>query len=159
MSRGDCFLEYENAKKNSVKYKCLSCNKDNSNKIDEELKKRTKNTSKFSNDGINNFILLLRKVVYPYEYMDNWEKLNETTLPEKEEFSSNLNMENITDADFMHIERACKVFEMKNLGEYHDLYLKKDILLLADVFKNFRKMCLKIYLLDPVKFHSAPGLA
>ena len=69
-----------------IKYKCLSCNKNYSNKIDEKLKKRFKNTFKFSNNDANKFVLLLRKVVYPYEYMDQWGKFNETTLPEKEEF-------------------------------------------------------------------------
>ena len=103
--------------------------------------------------------MLLRKGVYPYEYMDEWEKFNETTLPKKEEFYSNLNMDNITDPDHMHAKRVCKDFEIKTLGEYHDLYLKSDILLLADVFENFGKMCLKIYHLDPVKFLSAPRLA
>ena len=141
-----------------IKQKCLSCNKDYSNKIDEELKKRFKNTLKFSNNNNNKFILLLKKGVYPYEYMHEWEKFNEITLPEKEEFYSNLNMD-ITDADYMHGKRICKDFEIKHLGEYHDLYLKSETLLLVDVFKNFRKMCLKIYELDPVKFLSASGLA
>ena len=141
-----------------IKQKCLSCNKDYSNKIDEELKKRFKNTLKFSNNNNNKFILLLKKGVYPYEYMHEWEKFNEITLPEKEEFYSNLNMD-ITDADYMHGKRVCKDFEIKHLGEYHDLYLKSETLLLVDVFKNFRKMCLKIYELDPVKFLSASGLA
>ena len=68
-------------------------------------------------------------------------------------------MEDITDADYMHAKRVCKNFEIKNLGEYHYLYFKSDTLLLADVFENFRKMYLKIYHLDPVKFLSAPGLA
>ena len=80
----------------------------------------------------------------------------------KKEFYSNLNMEDITHEDSMHGKRVCKDFEIKNLGEYHDLYLdtlKRDTLLLADVFENFRKMCLKIYQLDPAKFLSAPGLA
>ena len=68
-------------------------------------------------------------------------------------------MEDITDADCMHAKKICKDFEIKHLGEYHDLYLKSDTLLLADVFENFKKICLKIYHLDPVKFLSAPGLA
>ena len=95
-----------------IKYKRLSCNTDYSNKIDEELKKRFKNIFKFPNNDINKFILLLREGVYPYEHMNDWEKFNETTLPEKEEFYSNLNMEDITDADYMHAKRVCKDFEM-----------------------------------------------
>ena len=102
---------------------------------------------------------MLRKGVCPSEYMDDWEKFNETTLPEKEEFYSNLNMEHITDADYMHAKKVCRDCEIKNLGKYHDLYLKSDTLLLADVFGNFWKMCLKICHLDPVKFLSVTGLA
>ena len=68
-------------------------------------------------------------------------------------------MEEITDADYMHGRRVCKDFEIKNLIEYYDLYLKSDILLLVDVFENFRKMCLKIYHLDATKFILPPGLA
>ena len=153
----DCFLEYESVKDNFTQYKCLSCNKDYSNKLDEKLKKQFKNTFKISNNDINKFILLLRKGVYPYEYRDDCKKINETPLPEKEEFYSNF--EDVTDADYMHAKRVCQDFEIKNLGEYHDLYLKSDTLILADVFKNFGKMCLKIYHLDPVNFLSAPGLA
>ena len=74
----------------------MSCNKDYSNKLNEKLKKWFKNTSKFSNDDINKFILLSRKGVYPYEYIDEWEKFNEATLTEKEEIYSNLNTEVIT---------------------------------------------------------------
>ena len=91
--------------------------------------------------------------------MDVWEKFNETTLPEKEEFYSNLNLEEINYADYMHGKRVCKDFEIKTLGEYHDLYLKSDTLLLPDVFENFRKICKKIYQLAPTKFVSAPRLA
>ena len=83
--------------------------------------------------------------------MDDWEKINETSLPEKEDFYSNLNMEDITDADYTQARRFCKDFEIKNLGEYHDLYVQGDTLLLADVFENFRNLCLKIYELDPAK--------
>ena len=93
------FFEYESVKENSIKYKCLSCNKKYSNKIDEELKNRFKNIFKFSNNDINRFILLLRKCVYSYGYMDEWEKFNETLFPKKEEFYSNVNMEDITDAN------------------------------------------------------------
>ena len=118
-------------------------NKDYSNKLDEKLKKRFKNKIKFSDNDMNTFILLLRKGAYPYEFMDDWEKFNETTLPEKEEFYTHLNMEHFTDADYMYAKRVCKDFEIKYLGEYYDLYLKSDTLLLADVSKNFRKICVK----------------
>ena len=79
----DFFLEYGSVKDSLIKYKCLSCNKDYSNKIDGKLKKRFKNTFNFSNNDINKFILLLRKGAYAYEYMDAWKNFNETTLPEK----------------------------------------------------------------------------
>ena len=140
----DCFLEYESAKDNLIKYKCLSCNKDYWNEINEELKKRFKNTLTFSNNDINKLILLLRKGVDPYENMDEWEKFYEKKLAEKEEFYNKLNMKDIIDAGYMHAKRVCKDFEIKHFGDYHDLYLKSDTLLLADVFKNFRKICLKI---------------
>ena len=91
--------------------------------------------------------------------MDNWEKFNETSLNKKENFYSHLNMEDNTDADYAHLKRVCKDFETKNIGEYHDLYVQSDTLLLANVFEKFRNMCLKIYELDPAKFLSAPGLA
>ena len=81
---------------------------------------------------------MLRKGVCPYECMDGWEKFNKTSLPEKEDFPSRLNMENITDADYTHARRVCKDFEIcKNLDEYHDLYVESDTLLLADIFNNF----------------------
>ena len=90
---------------------------------------------------------LLRKGIYPYKCMDNWEKFNETSLLEKEEFYSNLNMEDIKDADYMQAKRVCK--EIKNLVDYNDYNndYNNDTLLLA-IFENFRKM----YHLDPAKF-------
>ena len=78
-------------------------------------------------------------------------KFNKTSLPEKEDFYSHLNVEEITDADYAHAKTVCKDFEIKNLGEYHDLYVQSDTLLLADVFENLRNMCLKIYEFDPYK--------
>ena len=91
--------------------------------------------------------------------MDNWERFNETSLPNKESFYSNLNMENIDDIDCRHGNNVFKIFKLKNLGEYHDLYVQSDTLLLADVFENFRNMCFKVYELDPAHFLSLPGLA
>ena len=96
--------------------------------------------------------MLFRKEVYPHEYKDDWKKFNETTLPEKEEFYSNLNIEEIKDADYMYDKRVCKDFEIKEIGEYHDLYLKSDTLLLAGVFENVRKMCLKVHELCKMSF-------
>ena len=72
---------------------------------------------------------MLRKEVYPYEYIDNWERFNETLLPSKESFYSNLNMENIDDIDYRHGNNVFKRFKIKNLGEYHDLYVQSDTLL------------------------------
>ena len=103
--------------------------------------------------------MLLTKGAYPFEYMDDWEKFNETSLPEKEEFYSNLIIEDITDADYIHAKRVSKDFEIKKLGKYHDLYLKSDALTLDDAFENFTKICFKICESNPVKFLSAPGLA
>ena len=103
--------------------------------------------------------MLLRKGLYPYEYMDNWERFDKTSLPNKESFYSNLNMENIDDIDYRHGNNAFKRFKLKKLGEYHDLYVQSDTLLLADVFENFRNTCIKVYELDPAHFLSLPGLA
>ena len=91
--------------------------------------------------------------------MDDWEKFDETSLPEKGDFYSHLNKEDITDADYEHTKRVCKDFQIKHLGEYQDLYVQSNTLLLADVFENFRNMCFKIRKIDPAKFLSAPGLA
>ena len=92
--------------------------------------------------------------------MDDWERFIETSLPEKENIYTHLNMEYNTDADYTHAKKVCKDFEIKNLGEYHDLHVQSgNTLLLADVFENFRNMCLEIYDLDPEKLLSAPGLA
>ena len=103
----DCFLEYESTKDTLMKCKFLSCNKDYSRKLDEKLRKWFKN-------NINELILLLRKDAYPYGYMDDWEKFNETTLLETEEFCSNLNMEDITDANYMDGKEFVKTLKWKN---------------------------------------------
>ena len=101
------------------------------------------NTYEFCNKNFNKLILLLRKGVCPYEYMNNWERFDETSLPNKESFYSNLNMENIDDIDYRHGNNVFKRFKLKYLGEYHDLYVQSDTLLLADVFENLEICALK----------------
>ena len=108
---------------------------------------------------INKFILLLRKGVYPYEYMNSWERFNEKLSSGKEAFYSSLNMEDITDVDYRHSNRVFKNFNIKNLRDYHGSYVKSDTLVLADVFESFRNKCIELYELDLVHFLSAPGLA
>ena len=100
---------------------------------------------------------MLRKGVYLYKYIDDWEKLKKTSLPE--DFYSHLNMEDSIDADYALARKACKDFEIKSIGQYHDFYGQSNTLLLADVFENFKNMFLKICNLDPAKFLSAPGIA
>ena len=102
--------------------------------------------------------LMSQKGVYPYDFMDSFDKFNEK-LPSKEEFYSILNDEHITDEQYKHAQTVWDTFSLKNMGEYHDLYLKSDILLLADVFENFRKTCLQYYKLDPCHYFTSPGLS
>ena len=109
----------------------------------------------YSGDKFN---LLARKGVYPYEYTDSLEKLKETTLPPKEAFYSRLNVEGISDEDYAHAQKVWKTFKMEYFKDYHELYNKVDVLLLADVFENFRNICLKNYELDPAHYYTAPGL-
>ena len=111
------------------------------------------NIYQFYNGDLNKFVISIRKGVFPCQYMDSWEKFNEAALPPKKYFYSNLNLENISDEDCVHAQKLWDVFKIKNLGEYHDLYVQSDTLLLSDVFENFRNMCLKIYELDPVYLH------
>ena len=106
---------------------------------------------------MNNFVSLLRKGVYPYEYIDSWKKFNETALPNKKAFYSNLFLEDVTDEDYLHAQKVIEEFKLKSLGEYYDIY--DQTLLLADVFENFRNKCIEIDELDPTHLLSAPGLA
>ena len=115
----------------------MCCNKNYSHKFDEKLKEQFFNTYKFSNHNNNKFTLLLRESVYSHEYRDDWKKLDETSLPEKEDFYSHLSMEDITAANWAHAKITCKDFEIKNSGDYHDLYVQSDTFMLANVFENF----------------------
>ena len=103
--------------------------------------------------------ILKQKGFYPYEYMDSEDKFNDTKLPPREAFYSRLSGKGITEKDYEHARNVWNSFKMKTFKEYHELYNITDVLLLADVFENFRDLCLKIYGLDPVFYFTAPGLA
>ena len=150
-----CCLDYIKIKNGKLLLKCFNINNYYKKKFNKDLIKKFKNTYSFCNNDLNKFILLLRKGVCPFEYIDSWEKFNEKSLPSKKDFYSNLDMEDIDEIDYRHDYR----FELENLGDYHDLYVQSDTLLLADVFENIRDMCLKEYELDPAHFLSLPGLA
>ena len=135
---GPSSLEHKNEK---LILECCNCKQRYKKKFNKEVIKRFASTYSFCNNDLNKFILLLRKGVYPYEYMDNSERLNETSLPSKESFYSNLNMEDIDDIDYRHGNNVFNKFKLNNLRDYHDLYMQSDPLLsLADVFENFRDM-------------------
>ena len=102
--------------------------------------------------------LMSQKGVYPYDFKDSFKKFNEK-LPPKEEFYSVLNDEHISDEDYKHAQNVWNAFSLDNMGNYHNLYLKSDILLLADVFENFRKTCLQYYKLDPCHYFTSPGFS
>ena len=130
------------------------------NKISyDELIKNFPNTYQLCNNDHNKFELLLRKGVYPYEYMVSWKRFKEEPLPDKESFYSKLNKEGISDEDYAHAQNVWDALNIKNLGEYNDLYVQSDTALLADVFECFRDKRLEIYELDPAHVLSAPGLA
>ena len=151
--------EYFSRKNGKLLFKCFNCKKKYSGKFSKELANRFKNTYRFCNDDIDKFMLLLRKGVYPYEYMDDWSRFDEEQLSNKKYFYSGLNMEKMSNIDCKYAKKVFDKFNIKNLGEYHNLYVQSDTLLLADVFENFRDMCIRVYELDPAYLLSAPGLA
>ena len=103
--------------------------------------------------------LVKQKGIYPYEYMDSFKRFKEDRLPDIDCFFNSLKDCGITDKEYQRASNVWKVFENKNLGEYHDLYLKTDVLLLCDVFERFIDVCLKDYGLDPYHYYSLPGLS
>ena len=138
--------------------KCKECKKSYTKLANESIK-NFPTLYKFCNDNLNKFFILLRRSIYSYEYIDSWERFDENTIPPKEAFYSELNLENITDKDYEHVKKVWETFEIRNLGEYHDCYVQYDTFLLVDLFENFRNMCLNEYGLDPAHFLSAPGLS
>ena len=100
-----------------------------------------------------------QKGSYPYDYMNSFEKFNEIQLLSQNDFFSQMYNEHVSDSDYNHAQQVWNTFELNNMGEYHDLYLQSDVLLLADVFENFRKTCLQYYQLDPCHYFTSPGLS
>ena len=138
--------------------KCKEC-KNTYTKLTNEPIKNFPTLYKFGNGDLNKFFLLLRKGIYPYEYMDSRKRFDENTIPPKETFYSKLNLEGISDADYGHVKKVWEASKIKNPGECHDLYVQCDTLLIADVFENFRDKCIEIYQLDHAHFLCEPGLA
>ena len=136
----------------SFQFMTLSLEKLVSNLPKESLKYTSKS---FKGEKLD---LMVRKGVYPYDYMDSFEKFNHK-LPSKEDFYSILNDQHISNEDYEHAQNVWNKFSLKNMGDYHNLYLKSDILLLADVFENFRNTCLEYYKLDPCHYFTSPGLS
>ena len=146
-------------------FKCCNCYfSEEKKQLNEDLLKlRFKSVWKFCDGRDDCFRLLLRKGVYPYEYMDSFNKFNETSLPPKEAFYSKLNMSHISDNDYKHAKKIWDRLtpeddKVVTMGDYHDMYLLLDSLLLGDIFDNFRDTCLEKYKLDPAHFLTAPGL-
>ena len=119
--------------------------------VNEEFKK-----DGYDEDKIK---LLTRKGVYPYEYTSSFKSLEVQELPSIEDFYSSLNDEGISEKDYQHAQRVWNTFEIENLGGYCDLYLKTDVLLLADVFQNFRDSCMEAYSLDVAHYFTTPGFS
>ena len=130
-------------KNNRLHYKCKECN-DETFKSINELNKKFPNTHQFCNGDVNKFVLLLRKGVYPYEYMDSWDKFNETSIPDKEAFYSKLNKEGINNADYAHVQKVWTVFKIKNFGDYHTCMFK--------VIQYCLQMCLKTLEINVLSF-------
>ncbi|XP_041361970.1 uncharacterized protein LOC121377941 [Gigantopelta aegis] len=118
--------------------------------------KFTQLTKEFSDE--QKISLLLRKGVYPYDFMDDESKFNMSQLPAQAEFYNSLTDSDISDEDYEHAHQVWTTFDLKTMGEYHDLYMKTDVLLLADVFENFRNMCLDYYDLDSAHYFTLPGV-
>ncbi|KYN04792.1 hypothetical protein ALC62_04330 [Cyphomyrmex costatus] len=137
-------------------YKFLSASLDKmSSYLDKDKLKIVR--SEFSALSDEDFDLLTRKGVFPYEYVDSVERLNDTHLPPRESFHSSLTGDTVSESDYAHAENVWQRFSVRTLGEYSDLYLKTDVMLLADVFENFRDSCVASYGLDPAHYYTLPG--
>ena len=156
---GDCIKRYiENDKMKIYKgigncSKCINCIK---KPCINPMLDKLKNTGNIYKDKVK---LLIRKGVFPYEYFNSSKRFNEDKLPDKNFFYSSLNDSNISDDDYEYAIKIWKEFDMKTFGDYHDLYLNTDVLLLSDIFNEFREICLTNYKLDPCRYYTTPGLS
>ena len=157
-----CIKQHINNKGKIIQHKTsLPCGKRiNCKNKDEACINPNYNNLKYTSQVFqkNKLDLMARKGVYHYDYIDGFDKFNKK-LPPKEEFYNILNNKHMSDEDYKHAQNVWDAFSLKNLGEYHDLYLASDVLLLADVFENFRKTCLEYYKLDPCHYFTSPGLS
>ena len=154
--RSECkFIGYKN---NRLNYRCKECNKLCFKSPNKAIKSFPM-LYQFCKGDLHKFFLLLGKGYYPYEDADSWEKFDETTIPPKEAFYSELNLEGISNADYAHVQKVWEVFKIRNVTEYHNLYAQSDTLLLADLFESFRDKYIEIYDLDPANFLTATGSA
>ena len=148
----------KNTCKTIIHTTCKTCN----SKEDQLLHTLIENfpsTYKLCNKSTESFILLLKKGIYPYEYMDSMDRFDEKQLSGIEKFCSKLKVKHISENDFKHARKVWDIFKIKILGEHHYLYVQADTAHLSDVFENFRLLSLKEYLLDPAHFVSTPSLA
>ena len=140
-------------------YPCLECK--NCKKVGKSCVHPVYNNLKYTSEEFkgDKLHLMSKKGVYPYDYMDSFEKFDQIELPDKEHFKSIPNDQDITNDEYNHARKVWKTFKLKNMGDYHDLYLGSDVLLLTNVFENFRETCMQYYKLDPCHHFTSPGFS
>ena len=151
----ECFLEYIKFKDNLIKYKCLCCNKHHQKNLMRTWRKDSLMHTIFQPMISISLFYCCEKAFALIIIWMIWKIFNKTLLPEKVDIHSHLKMEHITYVDNMHRKWVCKDSKIKNISKYHDLYVQSSLLLLDDVFKNFRNMCLEIHEPDPALFLTA----
>ena len=153
-------LEYGDGNVKTIELRFMDSYKFMASSLDSLTTKPVKGGKRLCNlsDDLAKYKLLTRKGVYPYEYMDSWDRFNETRLPPIDKFYSKLNGVGISEDDYKHATNVWNEFNIQNLGEYHDLYLRTDVVLLANVFEEFRNTCMKHYGVDPANFYTSSSL-
>ena len=156
----DSHIDKEGKERNkTIKLRFIDSFKFMASSLDLSVNNLVKGGKKLFGLESEKYDLLIRKGVYPYDYMDSWDRFNETSLPPIEKFYSKLTGSGISTEDYEHATKVWNEFNLRNLGDYHDLYLKTEVILLANVFEEFRSTCMEHYGLDPANFYTSPGLA